>query len=412
MLGPRLRSPLERRRPRRGTRRRTAAVGAALVVAAAVGCGSDGSESAAGRTVTGSELAPASFVDLQDVEVTIDGATTPLGASSLTYVRRGPEGFDDPDTPTFEGISGALRAFLACQQDTWSVGGQTLIVDLITRGVTEDDRALVDKGVVGVEWGAGLGLTDEGIHTLTRTCDGATETVETLGGTHTGTQWLESMGRAVWLLRAADPDEEYAAEIDRTITRIEELAADLVDPQNQRVWEETWLTDAAGNIFTHKTWMRAAGLALAATLTDDRPAAEEWAAEAERIAREGLSAQRDDGVNPERGGHDVTYQMYGTWLATLYDSTLAPGPLKVDVEAMIDRSVEWFSGRVDPTTGQVDITGSTRTCNAGDGSSPYEAPDAVRVFLAWGAMHPDRPELIDQAVLIDQGAVSPGNPCS
>ena len=47
---------------------------------------------------------------------------------------------------------------------------------------------------------------------------------------------------------------------------------------------------------------------------------------AEQIARRGMEARRDDGVNPERGGYDVgSYQMYGTWLAQLYYATLTAG---------------------------------------------------------------------------------------
>ena len=130
----------------------------------------------------------------------------------------------------------------------------------------------------------------------------------------------------------------------------------------------------------------------------------------EQIARRGMEAQRDDGVNPERGGYDVSYQMYGAWLAQLYYATLAPGSLKSDLGATIDRAIAWMSTRVDDQTGQVDIGASTRVCNRRDLSQPYEAADAVRVFLTWGIVR-DRKDLIDRAVLIDRGAKSPGNPC-
>ena len=377
-----------------------------------IGCSSDGQSSSEFLPPdTPPGLAPANFVDLKDLQVTIGATSVPLAASPLVYLRRGPDDFDDPATPDHEAVSGAIRNFLDCTSDTWSIGSQTFTVDLITRGVVEHDATLVSRGLLGADWGAGLDLSDQGIHSLTRTCEGRTETIDTLGGTHTATQWLESMGRAVWLTRAAGLATEHQPEIDRIIARMEELADLLVADANRDVWEQSWLVDAKGNIFTHKTWMRAAGLSLASSLTVDRDAAAVWTAEAERIARRGLAAQQDDGVNPERGGHDVSYQMYGTWLAELYDSTLPEGELKDEVEAMIDRSLQWFSGRVDAQTGQVDIAASTRTCISLDASTRYEAADAVRVFLTWGAMHTERTDLVDEAVLIDQGARSPGNPC-
>lgn len=104
--------------------------------------------------------------------------------------------------------------------------------------------------------------------------------------------------------------------------------------------------------------------------------------------------------------------MYGTWLAELYDPTLRRGPLKDDLERHIDKSVQWFSSRVNDRTGQADIGKSTRICNPADGSASYELADAVRVFLTWAAMHPDRKgDLVDRAVLIDHGAKKFGNPC-
>src|SRR5439155_16741811 len=103
-------------------------------------------------------------------------------------------------------------------------------------------------------------------------------------------------------------------------------------------------------------------------------------------------------------------QRYGTWLAQLYYATLAPGSLKRDLGATIDRAIAWMSTRVDEQTGQVDIGASTRVCNRNDSSAPYEAADAVRTFLTWAIVR-ERQELIDRAILIDRGAKSLGYPC-
>jgi hypothetical protein len=348
------------------------------------------------------------FTDLQELEVDVGGQRVPLGASGLTYRRRTVGSFDDPATPGHDGIAGRTRAFLACKTDEWSIGNQVFTVDAIAVGNSQADRSLVERGALGLDWGVRQKLNEEGVHTLERHCDG--RTAEDFGGTHHTAQWLVSLGEAVYLLRASPFAAHYVSRTERYVARMEAIARQLVDDDNWRHWETTWLVDDEGHLFTHKTYMMAAGLALTASLTDDREAAAKWANIAEEIARRGMSAQREDGVNPERGGYDVAYQMYGTWLAQLYDATLAPGSLEHALGETIDRAIAWMSTRVDDQTGQIDIGASTRVCNRNDASEPYEAADAVRTFLTWAVVR-QRPALIDRAILIDRGAKSFGNPC-
>jgi hypothetical protein len=348
------------------------------------------------------------FTDLQELEIDIDGQRVPLGDSGLTYRRRTVGAFDDPATPGHDGIAGATRAFLACKSDEWSIASQIFTVDAIAVGNSKADRSLVERGALGVDWGVHQNLNHEGVHTLERHCDG--RTVDDFGGTHHTAQWLVALGEAVYLLRASAFAADYGRRTETYIARMEEIARRLVDDDNWQHWETTWLVDHEGHLFTHKAYMMAAGLALTASLTDDRDAASTWASAAEEIAHRGMNAQREDGVNPERGGYDVAYQMYGTWLAELYYATLAPGPLENALGVTIDRAIAWMSTRVDDQTGQIDIGASTRVCNRDDASEPYEAADAVRTFLTWAIVR-QRPGLIDRAILIDRGAKSFGNPC-
>jgi hypothetical protein len=364
---------------------------------------SDGAQVEAPRGLYGP-----TFTDLQNLEVDIHGRQVPLGDSGLTYRRRTVASFDDPATPGHDGIASATRSFLACKTDAWSMGSQIFTVDAIALGNARHDASLVERGALGLDWGVRQHLDREGVHTLERPCDGTT--AADFGGTHHTAQWLTALGEAVYLLRASPFAASYGRRIRRYVARMEEIAERLVDHDNWRTWERTWLVDDAGHLFTHKTYMMAAGLALTASLTDDRAAASRWASIAERIARRGMRNQRTNGVNPERGGYDVAYQMYGTWLAELYYATLAPGSLKDELGATIDRAIAWMSTRVDDRTGQVDIGASTRVCNNNDANDPYETADAVRTFLTW-AMVRQRPDLIDRAILIDRGAKTLGNPC-
>ena len=391
-------------------RRIAAAVGVAVLYLGGFGTVAAGWTPWDARTAAAPSggLRSPNFTDVPYLEVVVDGSAVPLGASGLTYRRSTGAGFDDPATPEFDAIASATRRFLACATDEWSMGSQFFTVDLIATGNAEHDASLVERGVRGVDWGVSQRLGTDGVHTLERDCDGAV--VDDYGGTHHSTQWLAALGEAVHLLRTSPFAEQYRARTEAYVERVEKIAERLTDERNQRVWERRWLVDDEGHIFTHKAYMRAAALGLAASLTDDSDDATRWASAAARIARVGMAAQRDDGVNPERGGYDVAYQMYGIWLALLYDATLEPGDPQRDLRRMIDRAITWMSGRVDDRTGQVDIGASTRVCNPVDGSQRYEAADAVRVFLTWSLLR-ERPELVDRAILIDRGATSAGNPC-
>lgn len=119
--------------------------------------------------------------------------------------------FDDPATKGFDGIVTAIRRYLDCKADDWCIGGQTFTVDLITADVNQHDKSLVDRGVKGVDWGVRLPIHADGGYSLKRSCDG--KNAVSLGGTHTGAQWLEAVGRTVYLLRSSPWADQYRGKI-------------------------------------------------------------------------------------------------------------------------------------------------------------------------------------------------------
>jgi hypothetical protein len=351
-----------------------------------------------------------SFVDLKDLTVPVDGEAVLLGVSGVRYLRGTVASFDDPATPGHDGIALTTRRFLACTSTQWSIGNQTFTTDLVEQGLDRHDKATIDAGVQGLDFGVSIPVNSSGVHELTRACDGST--VADYGGTHHTTQWLESLGRAVYLLAASPWAGEYRVRIDRYVERMEELATLLTVPANRDHWRTRWLVDSSGNVFTHKTYMRAAALGLTATLTDDPPDAARWSDEAATIAQYGMDQQWPSGVNPERGGYDVSYQMYGTWLAQVYWSTLDPwDPVRAPLQDTIERAMAWMDTRIDPSTGVVNISGSTRTCAAMDNYSPYEPAPAVRAYLHWGQAARPNMHYVDQALRIDAGHKATGSPC-
>jgi len=399
-------------------RLRTGAIAVVMILTMA-GCAGGDRDDAAGTGQLGDAAAdvrppdefPAPIPDLalSDLTFQVDGETTDVASSGVKIHRRSVSSYDDPATPDHDGVSESIRRFLACKAYVWSIGSQTFTVDVIADGLHEDDPSLVERGALGVDFSIEIPLAENGVHSLRPGCRDAA--VEDYGGTHHSTQWLVELGRAAHLLAAVD-EEAHLDRIERYVQRAEEIATTLADPDNTTHWEREWLVDSEGNIYTHKTYMRAAALQLAASLTDDADRSDEWALEAARVARIGLEAQRGDGVNPETGGHDVSYQMYGTWLAQIYASLLpVSSPLRADVEAMIERSIAWQADRTDPVIGLVDVEGSTRTCTSADAPQPYEVAVQVRVFLAQAAAHGNRKDLIDLAGRVDDAATEIGYRC-
>jgi len=352
-----------------------------------------------------------SFTELRDMKVDVGGRQVPLPESGVKYHRYDASLFGNAWTPDPATIS-TNRAFLECKRDTWGMGGQTFAVDQIEDGVNQHKRSVLEEGVRAVDWGVAVPINSHAIHELHRDCDG--KTVADFGYTHHTTQWLESLSRATYLLASSPWAGEYRPTIERYRTRVNHIAKLETQPANFRYWVDR-VRDSYGNDFTHRTFMMAAALGLASTLAEHPKDAKAWRATAADIARRGVDNQLPNGVNPERGGFDVQYQMYGTWLLELYFSTLGHASKWRDrVERSIDKAVHWMESRVEPN-GQIKIRGTTRICvevlwNRGAPAPDVQTEETVRAFLLWGHLRHD-PHLVAVAQKVDEGRKKFGNPC-
>jgi len=150
-----------------------------------------------------------------------------------------------------------------------------------------------------------------------------------------------------------------------------------------------WSAGLAGNSpFTHRRYRVGAALGLTGLLSDDRALIDR----AHEVIDEGLALQRADGVNPERGGHDSSYQMTGVVFAQYWATYLPDDPLTPRVRAMIERAVRWEGTRVEPA-GAVSAQGNTRTAGQEPGRDGVIKSVAysrvIRGFATWGVMTGD-----------------------
>ncbi len=107
--------------------------------------------------------------------------------------------------------------------------------------------------------------------------------------------------------------------------------------------------------FTHRRYILAAALGQSARVAAD----DALARRARAWAEQGLSLQRDDGVNPEKGGLDAGYQMVGVLMALRYLPACDDPALRARLRGMVRRAVVPELARLRPD-GSIDADGSTR----------------------------------------------------
>lgn len=176
-----------------------------------------------------------------------------------------------------------------------------------------------------------------------------------------------------WGLRRQQPDGSFASEdgFHSTSFFLEALArACLIDSSGAtraridglaRAAQWMMLPEIEGpgakrnQPFTHRRYILAAAFGQAARVTGKR----EFAARAQAWAQEGLGLQQGDGVNPEKGGLDVSYQMVGVLMALRYLPQCGDPGVRAQLRGMIRKATAVDLARQAPD-GSIDAEGSTR----------------------------------------------------
>ena len=153
--------------------------------------------------------------------------------------------------------------------------------------------------------------------------------------------------------------QKYHDQIARYTGLVHRAARWMIETSN---WD-TGLYDPVGGDYpyTHRRYLDAAALGLTGLLTRDQ----ELVDRSRLLIRDGLALQWPDGVNPEKGGYDSSYEMVGLVYAERYEVYFAAlddpdEPIIPGLIAMIDSGLAWEKTRISPL-GLVDTTGNTRT---------------------------------------------------
>ncbi|OAT82294.1 hypothetical protein A6M21_09050 [Desulfotomaculum copahuensis] len=152
--------------------------------------------------------------------------------------------------------------------------------------------------------------------------------------------------------------------------------------------------------YTHRKYLDAAALGLAGKLTNDNKLTEE----SRKLIKDGIKLQLKNGVNPEKGGYDSSYQMVGVVYAERWLVYFKNDPLKPDVENMIEKALKWEESRI-LKSGVIDTSGNTRVEGQGKEKGPNDTVKTVsysfvvRGFAFWAVYdHDKHSELVARKV--------------
>jgi hypothetical protein len=111
------------------------------------------------------------------------------------------------------------------------------------------------------------------------------------------------------------------------------------------------------------------------------------------ILRDGLAFQRPDGVSPERGGHDSSYQAVGLMYACRYYQMVADPAVRGEMDPILQKGFAWMVSRIRPD-GTIEEAGNTRTGPGGELSrrgkpKTVDARAAVTCLAHWAWLQQD-----------------------
>lgn len=222
------------------------------------------------------------------------------------------------------------------ERDTWFVEQQRYGADFVTAGLITGDDATVERGWRILQWGFAHQGPDGNFP-------------GTGDAFHSTSFFVEATARALLLMKQTDP-ERYA-------NRIAELTPKVMAAAHWMLRPDVAARGQAGNWpYTHRRYLVAAALGETGALLGDRP----LLIAAQAYARDGLALQTAEGVNPEKGGSDASYQAVGALFAARYLTICDDSTLRDDLAGMIAQALGWEAGEVD-VMGVVDPQGSTRT---------------------------------------------------
>jgi PKD repeat protein len=237
-----------------------------------------------------------------------------------------------------DGAYGVNAAWEQGTSSSWYIEEQRYGEDLISAGLIHNDTQAINAGLTMFNWGFAR-----------QAADGS------FAGTgdpfHSASLFVEAAAHACLVLKLSPQAAQYASTIS---TYSKELYRAALWLTNSTVWSQGLTNDSP---YTHRRYIVADALAFTSQLVGGDA---NLMADAHFEIQDGLSLQGPNGVNPEAGGYDSSYQTVGLSLAELWTTYLPSDSLTSAVTTMINNGLAWEQTMI-LTSGQVSTVGDTRT---------------------------------------------------
>jgi len=252
---------------------------------------------------------------------------------------------------------------------SWYIEEQRYGADAICAGLAQHDTAAIDRGLKGLQWGFEQQQPDGSFN-----CPDAF---------HSTSFFVEAAARACLLLGASEYANQYASQVDGMKPRILKAALWMIQPAIEEQGKRRNIP------YTHRRYLVAAALGEAGVLNGNQALVDH----SKNYVREGITLQQPDGVNPEKGGYDCSYQAAGLYYAECYYDLVADQEMKSVLRPMLEKGFTWLRSRVMPD-GTMDVSGNTRV-GGGQEQGRNAAPKKInygiiyRGFYHWSLISDD-----------------------
>jgi hypothetical protein len=268
------------------------------------------------------------------------------------------------------GANGANILWERNRAKNWYIEEQRNGEELVIGGLIKNDPKAIQAGFKMFDWGFAR-QADDGSFRLTP------------DSFHSTSFFVQAVAHTLLVIQQSPQSRQYAAQVEHYTPLVHRAARWMI---SRDVWKKGIRRNRP---YTHRRYLVATALGLTGKLTGDR----ELIDYARQSMKEGLSLQRKDGVNPEKGGYDSSYQMVGVVYAQRWVTYFPNDSLTPKVKVMIDQALSWQKTRILPT-GKISTNGNTRTAGQERGRSgkvkKVSYNSAIRGFAYWASVTGDK----------------------
>lgn len=249
------------------------------------------------------------------------------------------------------------------QSSSWYIEQQRYGEDLIIGGLIHNNTAAIEAGFKVFDWGFAHQAADGSFP-------------GTGDAFHSTSLFVQAVAHACLVIEQSPYAQQYQAQVNTYANQVYKAANWMGTPS---VWSKGIANDAP---YTHRRYIVADALGLTSQLVGGDA---NLMSLARYEIKDGLSLQWANGVNPELGGYDSSYQTLGLSLAERWATYFPDDALTLSVNEMVNKGLTWEATMILPT-GEISVLGDTRTGVETGPSGTLKTVDwkkAVDAFATW-----------------------------